>query len=446
MRSEDCASIALGALKKNGVEAFEIFVLRKEALTACARDGVIESLSEAVEEGLAIRVLNGGGLGFSYTTSFEPSMLDAAVQAAIHSGRAVDADGSHGFAPMHTAVKFGWEAFDSSLALTPVAEKCAIALDLERLAKETSPKIKRVRSAEYEESSVFLRILNSNGVDLSFQKTMAGCDIVALAEDDGDSCWAHDLSFSHRFAGLDVEGTARRAAEQAVMLLGARIIPTTKTKACLHPFVATQFLRELGKAFQADNIYKHKSPLSEKLGKQLYPKYLNIIDDPLLEDGLGSYPFDGEGSEARRLSLVDSGTVANWLSDIYWAEKLSVANSGSAVRGSIKSLPSIGPANLFIEKGHSTREELLAGMDEGLFVTNIIGAHTINPVTGEFSVGAEGMWVENGKPLYPVKGIIIAGDLHDLFNKIEGIGNDLTFTGRTGSPTLLIKELQISGK
>lgn len=446
MKPKKSIDNARSYLDSKRLDAFEIFCLEKGHFLADAKDGKVESLEEATEAGLAVRVVNDHRLGFSYTTSLEKERIKDCIDWAIAGSREVDPDDGWGFAAPKPTQDFGWMYNDKNLGGIPVLKKAGLALALESAALRTDPRVKKVRRSLYEESKVRVLLANSEGVDIAFEKTMVGCEIVAVAESGGDSQWAWDFDFSHTFDGLNAEGVGFSAAGRALSLLGARSIPTMQAVACLHPFVAAQFLKVLSKGFYGDNIYKKKSPLVGKLGETLYSEVLNVADDGLMEGGYGSSPFDGEGSPCVKTFLIKSGVVRNWLADIYWGKKLKLPSTGSSARDSVKGMPAIGVSNVYIEPAEVSPEGLFRRMGRGFYITDVFGVHTINPITGDFSVGAEGQWLEGGAVKYPVKGVVIAGNLHDIFRNVVGVGDDLRFMGNVGAPTLLISEIQVSGQ
>lgn len=445
MNTDDLINGAKEYLTSKKLDGFEIFYLEDRQFMADAKGGVTESLQEATEVGLSVRVVNGHRLGFSYTTSLKANKINDCIDMAVAGSREVDADDSWAFAASEPYAEFGWKYYDEKMGTVPVSEKVKKAALLEAASLGTDPRMKNVRRAAYEESDLKIRLVNSHGVDLAFQRTMAGCRIVAIAEENGDSQWASDIGFSHTVEGLDIEDVGRRAALDALSLLGAKSIPTMKTPACIHPYVAAEFLKYLSRGFFGDNIFKKKSTLVGKLGEGLYSKVLNIVNDGLMKGGYASSPFDGEGEPCKKIYLVKGGVVENWLTNIYWGKKLGRPSTGSSSRSSVKELPEIGSANLYIEPGQGDSDALLAKMDKGFFITDVSGSHTINSVTGDFSVGAGGQWVEGGKIVHPVKGVIVAGNLHELFKNVTAAGADLRFMGKTGSPTLLVSEIQVSG-
>lgn len=446
MKSDNFIEYARDYLVSKKLDAFEIYCLENAHFLADAKHGNIESLENAKEIGVAFRIINDHRLGFSYTTSCDEDNLRKSIDAAYDGSKEVEPDEAWSFTAPSQLVEFDWRHDDKELATLPVSKKTDSAIALEAATMKRDSRIKRVRKASYEESIKKVRLINSQGVDVSYTNSMVSCDVLAVAEEGGDSQWAWDFDFSHTFDGLNMEEVGARAADFALSLLGAKGISTMKTPVCLHSFVVSQFLQVLSKSFYGDNIYKNKSTLVGKLGKPLYSKALNVINDGLLEGGFSSSPFDGEGRPSQKTLLIKEGVVENWLTDSYWAKKMGVSSTNASWRKSVIDPPAIGVNNVYIEPSHMSRDALLNQMNRGFYVTSVIGAHTINAITGDFSVGAEGQWIEGGVASFPVKGVVIAGNINDLFKNVVGVAGDLRFMGNVGAPSIMISEVQVGGE
>lgn len=432
-------------LKTKKIDGFEVFCLEKKHLKVDARNGAVDSLEGATEVGLAVRVVNQKRLGFSYSTSLSDLAVKSCIENAISGSAVVDADEALSLPTYKKSTPLGWKDYDDDLLHIPVAKKIDTALALEASALNFDPKIKRVRRATYEETAVKKWLINSLDEELFHESTLLTCQVMAIAESNGFSHGAWDFSFSHTWDGLQVTEVGTRAAGDAIAMLGARAVSTIRTPVCLDPISSAQLIEIFCRGFYGDNVFKKKSPIADKLGSAQYSKKLTIVNDGLMKDGYESEPFDGEGTMCRPTLLVEGGVVKGWLVDSYWGKKMNRPSTGSSIRHAVTQLPSIGIHNVYLKTGSKTQEGLLREMGRGLFVNELAGLHTVNPVTGDFSLGVGGHWVEGGVRNYPVKGVVIAGNLHDIFKNITQVGNDLRFFGNIGSPTLLISEVQLSG-
>ena len=248
----------------------------------------------------------------------------------------------------------------------------------------------------------------------------------------------------HRFAGLDSpESVGQEAARRAVRRLGARKLSTRRAPVVFDQEMAAGLLGNLCHAASGYALYKGASFLIGQLGKRLAPEFVTIYDNGRLPGGLGSRPFDGEGLPTRKTTVVERGMLTSYLLDTYSGRKLGLASTGNASRG-IGESPSVGPTNFYLVPGTTAPAEILRSVREGLYVTELIG-FGVNMVTGDYSRGAAGFWIENGELAYPVEEITIAGNLKQMFADIEVVGSDLEFRGRIASPTIKIREMMIAG-
>ena len=253
----------------------------------------------------------------------------------------------------------------------------------------------------------------------------------------------------HGFAGtldaLDFAKVATLAAKSATELLGAGSAPTLNCPAVLRNDVVADLMDFLSASFSAEQVDRGRSMLAlSSIGQRIFSPAITLVDDGLLRDGLGTSPFDGEGHACSTNELISAGVVKRLLCDGYHARKLGIAATGSASRG-IKSPPSISTSNLFIKPGTQSLEDLCAGIKKGALITDLMGVHTANPVTGDFSLGASGFLIEEGRITRPISGFAVAGNILGLLGKVEALGNDFRFFGSTGAPSARVSELSIGG-
>ena len=335
--------------------------------------------------------------------------------------------------------------FDPGLGTVPEREKIERALELERLVLSLDSRLKRVRKCSYGESLYGLAIRNSHGLRAGYGGSFLSCSVSVVAEADGDAQTGWDFDFSNSFSGLDLERIARRAARKATSLLGARTIPGMRCPVVLDNRVAGSILEVLAPSFLAENLQKGKSILRGRVGERLFSELVTVRDDGLLAGGMGSAPCDGEGVPQQDTLLVSGGVLEGFLFDSYWGKRMGVGSTGNAVRSGVKGPPRLGSHNLFLQPGENGPESLVAGVGKGVLITEVLGMHTANPISGDFSVGAAGFFLEGGEIRDPVKGIALAGNLLELYRGVDMVADDLRFFGAVGSPTLRINELTVSG-
>jgi PmbA protein len=250
-------------------------------------------------------------------------------------------------------------------------------------------------------------------------------------------------SVSRQFTQLEApEVIGETAAKRALRRLGARKITTQDAPVVSDPDMAASLLRTLASAIAGTSIYRGTSFLLNRLGQQVAADTMTVIDDGTIPGALGSRPFDGEGVPTRRTVVVEHGVLQSYLLDTYCARRLGLASTGNAARDAAGI--SVGASNFYLVPGTHRPEEIIASVKSGLYLTELIG-FGVNLVTGDYSRGAVGLWIENGELAYPVEEITIAGNLNDMLYNIEMIGNDLVFRGRTAAPTLKIARLTIAG-
>ena len=431
-------------LKGRSLDGYEIFVSASRNLNIEVKEGKVDTFKCSAPVGVGVRLLKSGVMGFSFSTSMDAPDLARMVDNAVTSARFQSADELNAF-PLPEVYPVISGLFDDSLAAVDESEKIGRSMEMERLALEADPRVKKVRKAVYGESNYECFIRNSLGVRGSYRDTSITCSLTAIAEEGDESQMGWDFGFSNSFSGLDIAKIARTAAEKAAGLIGARKIPTMRCPAVLNNYVATEILEVLSPSFLADNVRKGKSLLANRVGEEIFSSALRIRDDGTLPGGIATAPFDGEGAPQRDTLLVEKGRLMGFLYDTYHAKRGETVSTGNSTRSNSKNPPVMGVSNFFIENGHIPFSGLMEGIASGVLITSVMGMHTANPISGDFSVGAAGFLIENGVVTAPVKGIAIAGNILELFKGVEMVGSDLRFFGAVGSPSLRIATLDVSG-
>jgi PmbA protein len=453
---------ALKILQRKNLDGYEIYFNQSSHFDIESRDGKIETLQTSRYLGMAFRILNHQRMGFSYTTFSNPSPstrqnflgeLDRMIEDSIGSAEATSADSCFDFAPVLKTAPPKLPIFDETLERISEKTKIEKAKYLEDSAKSVdSKRIKKVRKASYQEVLSKTTLINSNGLQFSYDHTLASVSVTAVAEESEESEVGWDFDVSHFFNDLDAKKVGQSAGRKALERLGGKRIPTGVYPVLIRNYVASEFLSLLAHSFLADQVQKGKSPLEGKQGERFFSPLLTIVDDGLYPKGISTTPIDGEGVPSQRTSLVIQGELTSYLYDRYWANRENLSSSGSRVgstgnsrRHGIKSPPGVGISNFFIEPGDLDLPKLMENLSQGMVVEEVMGLHTVDPISGDFSLGCSGDWIDRGEKVHPVKSIAIAGNLFELFRKVIGVGEDLKFFGGVGSPSLLVKELLISG-
>ncbi|MCA3016567.1 MAG: TldD/PmbA family protein [Myxococcaceae bacterium] len=432
---------------KLGAKQAEAFVQVGREASCRVRDGEIEHLSQSTSKGVGLRVYVKNRLGFAWTSDFEPSSLDAFVTRALQLAEAAAPNPLNGLPGEHELGAFPdvGALYDAEVASLSPDWKITAALEMEKAARAFDPKVKTVESVEAGESVGEVFLASSAGVSGYSQGTSVYLYTGAVAEAAGQlqNSWWYD---ARRFlADLESpEAVATEAARRAVRMLGAKKVKSQRVPVVFDPMMAASFIGGIAGAVNGDAVYKKASFLAGKLGQRIAPPSVTVVDDGLLPRGLATSPFDGEGVPTRRSPLVEQGVLKTFLYDAFTARKAKARSTGNASRG-YRSLPGIGTHNLYLEPGTVTPEALVKGVSHGFYVTSMLG-HGANLVTGDYSRGANGLWIENGELTRPVQEVTVAGNLLEMLSRIDGIGADLTFRGSVGAPTIRFSELTVSGE
>jgi PmbA protein len=436
---------AADLLNKSQLQEWEIMTLGTEQLSIAVQGEEVDKFQQSSSSGLAIRVKSQGKLGFSYLMgSGAGGALQSAVDEALAAAEASDFEDEAGFAhpmPLPDAP----DVYDPALKEESLESKKQRALDLAQAARQAHPKVQHVHPAEIGENHAQVRLITSHGLDVSHRSTSCSAMANAVAGDNGqqEMAWEYDV---HRFlTDLDATKVGSEAGRRAAACLGAGPVADGRYDVILENQVTMEFLGLLAASLLGDSVAKGRSLLASSVDKKVLSDLVTLIDDGLMPKGMGTSPFDDEGTATSTKTLIENGIVRGFVFDRPWAARHGVASTGNAVRAGLKAPPHVGFTNLYLKPGQGNLEDLAAGLDRGLVITEVMGAHTADPVSGQFSLGATGFLVENGKISRPVKSIAVAGQVVELFASVKAVGGDLRFLGGTGSPSLLVAGMSVSG-
>lgn len=441
------AELLLSIAEAKKIEAAEVFLRYSSSTTVEIKNQKVDAFERAGETGICIRVITGGGrVGFAYTTDLSEQSLKAMVERAVETSLYTEADKFLTIPERPSGSYLDTAIYDPEIASLSDREKIERVRAMEQEAYAVDRRIKRIRKALASFSETETLIVNSRGAMVSWHGTAAAASIEVVAEEGDDAQAGYEFDMRRFYRQLDIEDVGRRAARKAVDLLGARRIESVKAQVVLEPSVAQEFLEILKSGFLADNVQKNKSLFAGKLGSMVASPLITVFDDGLLEGGIGTAPADDEAVPMRTKKVIDKGSLALFLYNASAAKRDGVESTGNGVRSGIKSMPAVGITNLYIAPGTGSPDEIVASTHRGMLVNEIMGAHTANQISGDFSVGATGFWIEDGAKAFPVREVTIAGNILDVMKNVDAVGNDLRFSGRIGSPTLRISELSIAGK
>ncbi len=446
-KHEQLAKKLIHRAKKKGARQAEAYLEIGRQSSCRVRDGEIQDLTEATAKGVGLRVFWKDRLGFAYTSDFDSGSLDGFVDRAIQLAAAAAPNKLNGLparSDLAAASDVG-ALFDPKVAGLPGDWKIKIALELERAAKAVDPRIIALESVGAGEQVSEVIVASSEGLVAGYSGTHVFLYAAPVASD-GSQLQTGDWADEKRFLDdLEApEAVGREAALRAVRMLGARKVKSQKVPVVFDPSMAAAFVGSIASAANGDAAYKKSTFLRAWLGKQAGPEELTIVDDGRLARGVGTSPFDGEGVATRRTAIIDHGVLRSFLYDSFTARKAKARSTGNAAR-SYNALPTIGTTNLYLEPGKRSPEEIIRTVKNGFYVTAMLGVGA-DVVTGQYSRGANGLWIENGELTSPVQEVTVAGNMLQMLRDIDAIGSDLRFRGSTGAPTIRFRELTIAGE
>jgi PmbA protein len=429
-----------------GTSGAEVIVGEGESFSVQIRMRAVDTLKSAREKRLGLRVCFGPRSANTATSDFSPESLRRLldITAAMAQATAEDPCGGLPEPGLFNADLPDLDLWDSEATNLPMQDRIALARAAESAALDFDPRITNSDGGEFGHQGTRVVFANSNGFTGEYQCSSVVLSVSPIAGDNGSMQRDGWYSVQRRLRNLEAPETIGRiAAGRALRRLGARKVPTQQVPIVFDPDMAASLLRTICGAVSGYAIYRNASFLTGKLGEKVASADLTIVDDGGMPGKLGSRPFDGEGLPTRRTTVIRDGVLTSYLLDTYTGRKLSMASTGNASR-SLGQPPSVAPTNCYVVPGPYSPEQILRSVDRGLYVTEMIG-FGVNLVTGDFSRGAVGIWIENGELTYPVEEITIAGNLTEMLQQIDMIGKDLEWRGSVVAPTLKIARMTVAG-
>lgn len=431
---------------KAGATAADAVVREGDEFSSVLRLRKIESLKEAASKALGLRVFTGQRSASSYSSDFSSSSLNRLVERTLAMAQATSEDPASGLPERD---QLGKHTGDMNLYCDDIRElstddRIALARRAEEAALAADPRITNCEGAAFEASLGAKAYANSLGFVGSYRSSYCAITVVPIAQNGGGMQRDYWYSVARGAKSLaDPEAVGRKAAERALRRLGARKVSTCQVPVVFDAETARSLVGHVFEAVRGDAVYREASFLAGKLGSRVAGENVQIVDDGLRPGGFGSRPFDDEGIATSSTPVIENGVLKNYLLNCYAARKLKLATTGNASRG-IAGAPSVGPKNFYLAAGKTAPEEIVRSVKNGFYVTELIG-FGVNIVTGDYSRGAAGLWIENGELAYPVEEVTIAGKLGEMLNHIAMTGSDLEFKSALAAPTLLVEGLTVAG-
>jgi PmbA protein len=449
---ESLAAEVVELAMKAGASDAEAVAREGDEFSVNVRMGQVETLKESGSRGLGLRVFLGKRSASTSTSDLTPEGIRQLVEGALALAKVTEEDP---FSGLPERGEFGslpgdLHLYHEDVYSLPGPERIEWARRAEAAALGADPRITNSDGGSFDAATGRKALANSRGFVGGYRSSYAGVAAAPLAVDvngsmQRDGWW----SSARRLADLESpEAIGKEAARRTLRRLGARRVPTQRVPIVFAREVAGSLLGSVIEAASGDAIWRGASFLAGRLGEQIAATHLTIIDDNtmLLPTGMGGFgtsPFDGEGLPSLRTVVVENGVLRNYLLNTYTARKLGMKSTHNASRG-LAGTPGIGCGNLYLEPGARTPEQIIAEVPAGLYVTSLMG-FGVNVVTGDYSRGATGLWIENGQLTHAVEEVTIAGNLAEMLRNVAAIGNDLEFRGAVASPTLRIDGMMIAG-
>jgi len=447
----DLREVASDIVKRamtGGATAAECVAREGDEFSTVVRMGQVETLKESGSRSIGVRVFSGKRAASTYSSDFSRAGLDRMLKSALELSKITSEDPFSGIpeADQLGSLAGNLDLYYEDVYSLPGEKRIDYARRAEKTALDYDPRIKNSDGGSFDAATGHKVLANSHGFVGEYRRSYCSVAAVPIAQSD-NGAMQRDYWFSvaRSLQRLEpAEQVGKIAAQRTLRRLGARKVKTAQVPIVFDPLVANSILEHIFEGINGDSVYRGASFLAGKLGQKIANENVNVIDDGTLVGGFGSSPFDGEGIPTRRTVVIENGVLKSYLLNTYTGKKLGLQTTGNASRG-LAGTPGIGPGNYFLQPGTKTPKEIIAGIPNGLYVTEFLG-HGANLVTGDYSRGASGIWISGGELAYPVEEITVAGNLKELFLNISEIGSDLEFRGAVACPTIRIDGLTVGGE
>lgn len=436
--------------KEQGIGDMEVYYSAGSSLSLKVFQKELDGYSLSESEGLSLRGVYKGKMGYSYTERVDESSIDLLIKNVQENAIIIDSDddefiyeGSKEYKEVNT--------FNPGLEKISESEKIHFVKLLEEEAFKADKRITSVEGCVYGDGYGETVLSNTKGLYLHDKGNIAYTYVVVVAKEGDDIKTGMAYRTGNDFTRFNASEIAREAAGEALSLLGAKSVKSGDYPIVIRNNAAADLLEAFTGIFSAENVQKNLSLLKGKLGQQIGSEKFTLIDDPFMQEGLASKSFDGEGAACRYKKVIDKGILKTYFHNLKTSKKDGIETTGNASKGSYKASVGISPSNFYVEKGSKTLDEIISGMKSGIMITELQGLHSgLNSISGDFSLAALGYEIKEGKIAGPVEQITVAGNYFEMLKNIEEVGSDLKFglpgEAYIGSPSLKIKKLAIAGE
>lgn len=429
---------------KKGADAAEVYLETGRNLSVEVRNGEVETVQEAASQGVGVRVFVKGAMAFAHSNDVSEAAFSSMLERAVAMARITTPDRYNGL-PEPAAAGEVEGLYDARIAAVPLERKISMAVDLEKRAM-VDTRITKSAGASYGEGEQEVYIANSLGLMQIGKEGACSLGVSVVAEKGEQKCSGAEYSSRRFFADVTPAAEiAATASEKAWSMLDPGRVKTQRAPVIVHPDAAGSILGGVLAAVNGNRVVQGASFLGDRMDQEIMSSLVTLIDDGRRPKGLASRPFDGEGVPTQHRVIVEKGVLRGFMYNTIIANRAGVKSTGNASRGGFSSLPGIGSHNFYMQAGESSPDDIIRATKRGLLLRGVTG-YGINPVNGNFSGGASGFWIENGRISFPVKGLTIAGSADSMLTGIDMVADDLDLNRSFSAPTFRIREMQIGGE
>lgn len=430
-----------------GFENCEVYYTDGENISITVYEGEVEKYNIDKSFGLSFRGMLNGKMGYSYTEILDDKAIDMLIKSAKEAASCIESndiqfiyEGDKNYSEVKT--------YSEKLENIDASKLIDIALELEKETKGYSDKVINLNACKISYSSSKNGIYNTKGLELNNKGNLLISYVIPIVEENNEKQDGIGYMIVDSIDELDTKKIAKQGVEDALSKLGGKSIPSGNYKTIIYNEAMASLLETFSDVFSAEEAQRGLSLLKGKENQCIASDIVSIIDDPLMDDGLASAPFDDEGVATFKKEIVSKGILNTLLHNLKTANKANLKTTGNGFKSSYSSPVSVEPTNFYIEKGMKTLEELMNELDEGVIITDFAGLHSgANSITGDFSLASKGFYIKDGRKIYPIDQITVAGNFFELLKNIKDIGNDLNFPiSSIGSPSVVVEGLSIAGK
>lgn len=434
--------------EKAGFTDLELYYERNDTLTISIYEGDVDEYEPSSVQGAAIRGLFKGNTGYAYTEKMDEASIQFLLENARENAHLMESEPEAFFTDeaSYEDDNFYTEALEG---VTPEA-MIQFLKEVEEKVFAYDPRVTKISAVTLQKQTTEKGLYHNHGQALNEKNNFLKVMVMLLVEENGEVKSGMNFKVLKDFGALDADDIAKEAVEEGLSYLGGKSYPNQNYPVILRNEAAAALLATFATSFSAQAVHDGQSRLKGKLGESMASKKLTLVDDPFLPDGLRSATFDSEGVPTRKHKIVENGKLRTYFHNQKTAKKDGVTSTGHANRASYKEAIEVSPTNFYIEPSDQSYDELYAGLEEGMIITDLAGLHSgANPISGDFSLAADGYYVKDGKIAGPTRQMTVAGNFFDVLEDVEAVGEDLEFmpmdyNGYVGSPSLKVKSLSIA--